>query len=74
MHLRSLMKSAHFAKIVRAFFMQKFKYRLKWREILPLFNMWFMGVILGNCLATVGAIMRLIIFFKVGYPTPRYID
>lgn len=66
MHLRSLMKSAHFVKIVRAFFLQKFNHRLKWRQVLPLFNMWFMGVILGNCLATVGAIMKLIIAFKVG--------
>lgn len=65
LHLRSLVKSAHFAQIVRAFFLQKFNYRLKWKQVLPLFNLWFTAVILGNCLATVGALMKLTIAFKV---------
>lgn len=64
LHLRSLVKSAHFAQIVRAFFLQKFNYRLKWKQVLPLFNLWFTAVILGNCLATVGALMKLTIAFK----------
>ena len=65
MHLRSLVKSAHFAQIVRTFFQQKFNHKLKWKQILPLFNMWFVAVILSNCLATVGALLRLIIAFRV---------
>lgn len=64
MHLRSLVKSAHFAQIVRTFFQQKFNHKLKWKQILPLFNMWFVAVILSNCLATVGALLRLIIAFR----------
>ena len=65
LHVRSLIKSAHFIQMVRAFFQQRFNYRLKWKQVAPLLNGWFAGVIMGNSLATVGALMRLIIAFKV---------
>ena len=71
MHIRSLVKSTHFAQMVRAFFLQKFSIRLKWRRhLLPLFNLWFTGVILGNCLATVGALMKLILSLNVSSSDP----
>jgi mucolipin 3 len=74
MHLRSLVKSAYFAQIVRAFFLQKFSYRLKWKHLMPLFNLWFTGVILGNCLATVGALLRLIISFEPSTDSMNMVD
>jgi len=48
--LRSLLSSWKLSRTVRVFFKLKFDYHLKWRHVVPLYNIWFVGVIVSNLL------------------------
>ncbi|XP_011405686.2 PREDICTED: mucolipin-2-like isoform X2 [Amphimedon queenslandica] len=61
--IRSLVTSARFTKRVKNFFLKHFNYKLSLSEYLPLYNVWFMGVICSNVLVVVGTIMFLFTAF-----------
>ena len=64
--VRSLVNSWHLAVIVRRFFKSKFdNFRLKFRQLVPLFNLWHVGVISSNALVIVGSILKLLISYNV---------
>ena len=63
----SLVKSAYFAKMVKAFFIRKFKYRLKFHQVLPLFNLWFIMVVISNILVIVGSVMKILLSLNVRF-------
>ncbi|CAI8007043.1 Mucolipin-3 [Geodia barretti] len=74
MHLRFPSQASLLCPDSAGLLLQKFSYRLKWKHLMPLFNLWFTGVILGNCLATVGALLRLIIFFEPSTDSMNMVD
>lgn len=63
---RSLTNSFRFQRRASKFFFEIYEYRLKWRDSLPLFNMWFVGVIASNVLAMLGSVMKIILTYWVG--------
>ncbi|KAL5506143.1 hypothetical protein EMCRGX_G007720 [Ephydatia muelleri] len=60
---RSLTNSFRFQRRASKFFFEIYEYRLKWRDSLPLFNMWFVGVIASNVLAMLGSVMKIILTY-----------
>ena len=69
--VRSLVNSWHLAVQVRRFFKSKFdNFRLKFRQLVPLFNLWHVGVISSNALVIVGSILKLLISYNVSPSTP----
>lgn len=63
--VRSLFSSWSLSRDVRTFFLEKFDYRLKYHQIVPLYNMWFIGVIISNVLVLVGCILKLLMAYNV---------
>ena len=64
--VRSLINSWHLAIVVRRFFISKFdNFRLKFRQLVPLFNLWHLGVIISNALVIVGSVLKLLISYNV---------
>ena len=63
----SLVKSAYFAKMVKAFFIRKFKCKLKFHHLLPLFNLWFIMVVISNILVIVGSVMKILLSLNVRF-------
>ena len=62
---RSLAGSFRLQRLASKFFLETYEYRLKWRDSLPLYNRWFVGVILSNVLAMLGSLMKIILSYKV---------
>lgn len=63
---RSLLNSWHLAIVVKRFFKHKFdNFRLKLRQLVPLFNLWHVGVIISNALVIVGSVLKLLISYNV---------
>ena len=62
---RSLLYSVYLCKTVFTFFIKKFSWRLKAKHLVPLFNLWFVGLIVSNGLVLVGSIMKLVISYTV---------
>ena len=63
--IRSLVKSLHFAKIVKTFFIKKYNYKLKFHQVLPLFNLWFLMVVVSNLLVLVGSLIKILLNLNV---------
>ena len=63
--LRSLFKSLHFSRVVQHFFRRKYKYRLKFHQTVPLYNLWFVGVTISNVMVFAGSIMKIVISYTV---------
>ena len=63
--IRSLVKSLHFAKIVKTFFIKKYNYKLKFHQVLPLFNLWFLMVVISNLLVLVGSLIKILLNLNV---------
>ena len=61
----SLVKSAYFSRLVKAFFIRKFKYKLKFHQVLPLFNLWFIMVIISNVLVIAGTVIKILLSLNV---------
>ncbi|XP_064385515.1 mucolipin-3-like [Halichondria panicea] len=60
---RSIASSFVLTNKVRRFFIVKFDWKLKLKHFFPLFNMWFVGIIVSNGLVVVGSIMKLTIAY-----------
>ena len=65
--VRSIISSWHLQREVTSFFNKKFLYRLKCHQILPLYNMWFLLVIVSNMLVLVGSLLKLLIAYDVSW-------
>ena len=65
---RSLIRSFYLKREVGYFFKQKFGYKLKWKDFTPLFNMWFVGVIISSALAMLGSFMKIILSYQACLP------
>jgi len=63
----SLVKSAYFAKMVKAFFIKKFNCKLKFHHLLPLFNLWFIMVVISDILVIVGSVMKILLSLNVRF-------
>ena len=61
---RSLIRTFYFRRELCFFFKQKYSYSLKWKDSLPLFNMWFVGVIISSALAMLGSLMKIILSYQ----------
>jgi len=46
------------------FFKLKFDYHLKFRQVVPLYNIWFGGVIISNLLVLIGYVLKLIVSYS----------
>lgn len=58
--VRSIIKAARFTKEVRKFFRKHYNYRLRISEYTPLYNWWFVIVVISNVLVALGTILFLI--------------
>ena len=65
--VRSLIRTFYFQKKLRCFFKQKYNYSLKWKDSLPLFNMWFVGVLISSALAIIGSLMKVILSYQASF-------
>ena len=65
--VRSLIRTFYFQKKLRCFFKQKYNYGLKWKDSLPLFNMWFVGVLISSALAIIGSLMKVILSYQASF-------
>ena len=50
---------------MRNFFRKHYEYKLSLSQYLPLYNWWFVGVVISNFLVTVGTILFLLTSYKV---------
>ncbi|KAL5506145.1 hypothetical protein EMCRGX_G007724 [Ephydatia muelleri] len=72
--VRSLIRTFYFQKKLRCFFKQKYNYGLKWKDSLPLFNMWFVGVLISSALAIIGSLMKVILSYQPNLSTINLSD
>ena len=53
---------------VRSFFIKHYQYKLRLSEYLPLYNWWFVGVVVSNVLVSIGTILFLVTSYIVRKP------
>ena len=59
--------------MVRRFFIDHFKWNLKPKHFFPLFNLWFLGLVISNGLVLVASVMKFIIDYAVGLVTNMHV-
>ena len=51
---------------MKRYFKKWFNYKLKMSEYLPMYNLWFVGAIVGNILVALGSILKTLVWYQVG--------